>query len=58
MSFSLCFWILMLLWAVFGIFPGWPRGENVKYGPFAGTIILFVLIGLLGWKTFGPPIHG
>ena len=56
MPLSLLFWILMLLWAVFGVFPNWPKGE-ASYFPFAGSLLLFVLIGLLGWQVFGAAIH-
>lgn len=53
MTISLVFWILMLLWLVLGL-------SAVRYpnlGP-AGNLLLFLLLLLLGWKLFGPPIHG
>lgn len=57
MTLNLLFWILMLLWLVFGIVPTFPRGEKPVYWPFAGSVLMFVLVGLLGWQTFGPAIH-
>jgi len=46
----------MLLWLVFGIWSGWPMtGANVR--PLGGTLLLFILLVLLGWRAFGPPIH-
>ena len=57
MQISLLFWILMLLWAIFGVAPTFPRGENVTYWGFAGSLLLFVLIGLLGWQVFGAAVH-
>ena len=53
MSFGLVFWILMLLWLVFGAWRDWPN--HVAMG---GTLLAFVLFLLLGWRVFGPPIHG
>lgn len=53
MSFALLFYILLLLWVVLGtwaIAPNWRAG-----GP---NLLLFVLFLILGWKVFGPPIHG
>ena len=54
MTFGLAFWILMLLWLVLGLavhyYPAW--------GPWPGTILLFILLLLLGWKVFGAPLHG
>jgi hypothetical protein len=47
----------MLIWLVFGIFvhvyPSWG-----PYDVWVGTLLLFVLLLLLGWKVFGPPLHG
>jgi len=53
MSFSLVFWILMLLWLIGGIYQnypnlGWPAGHN---------LLLFILLLLLGWSVFGAPIR-
>ena len=54
MTLGLMFWILMLLWVVLSLavhyYPGW--------GPWPGTILLFLLFLCLGWKVFGAPIHG
>ncbi len=61
MQLNLLFWILMLFWAIFGVFPTWPRtaaaGTRPDYWPFAGSLLLFVLIGLLGWQVFGAAVH-
>jgi hypothetical protein len=53
MTFGLAFWILMLLWLVFGTWRSWP--DNYAVG---SNLMLFILMLLLGWKTFGAPIHG
>jgi len=62
MSFPLVYWILMLLWLVFGLWSNWPAtpgtpGAPRVFRPLGGTLLLFVLLILLGWKNFGPPIH-
>ncbi len=53
MTFALAYWILMLIWLVFGLWHAYPN-----YGAFGGNLLLFVLLVLSGWKVFGPPIHG
>jgi hypothetical protein len=59
MSIGLIFWILMLIWFVFGLVWNWPGGGAVgPWGPIGNTILLFILFLLLGWKIFGAPIHG
>ena len=60
MTRGLIFWVLMLIWCVFGIlgFSGLATGSyhNVVAG---GSFVLdFVLFLLLGWQVYGPPVHG
>jgi hypothetical protein len=55
MSLGLLFWILMLLWVV-------GYGYWTSRGPFAWpvagpNILFFVLLLILGWKTFGSPVQ-
>lgn len=51
------FWMLMILYAVFGIFPNFPN-DNSGWKPFGGSLLLFILLFLLGWRTFGFVIQG
>jgi len=56
MTLGLAFWVLMLIWAVFGILTHF----GIVYGVYSATanvVLLFVLFLLLGWATFGPPLH-
>lgn len=57
MTLGLCFWILMLLWLIFGL-AVWRGAVAGAYAPLGGTLLLFILLLLLGWHAFGPPIHG
>ena len=56
MYIGLAFWIIMLIWLVFGLLIHFGIVDGVYAG--ANVILLFVLFALLGWKTFGPPLHG
>lgn len=59
MGRRLAFWVLMLIWLIFGMWNYWPSGMGeYRYAPLATPLLLFVIIGLLGWKVFGPPIQG
>lgn len=57
MSIGLLFWILMILWFVFG----WVYQTNPavfgSYGWFGNSLLLFILLFLLGWHEFGFVIH-
>jgi hypothetical protein len=53
MSLGLAFYVLMLFWLIYGIWWNWPNHYAV-----GGSLMAFFLFLLLGWKVFGPPIHG
>jgi hypothetical protein len=50
---AIAFWVLMLLWLVLGVITSWPNKAAV-----GNSVLLFLLFGLLGWKVFGPALHG
>ena len=55
MTFGLVFWILMLLWLIYGFWGYWaPGNPNWQWG---NALLLFILFLLLGWKVFGAPVH-
>ncbi len=51
---GILFWFFMLLWLFGGFY--WHREDfNAgRYGIFGGNLLLFIIIGLLGWRVFGP----
>lgn len=53
MTFALCYWILMLVWLVFFLLTN-PISNWRQAG---GPVLIFILLLLLGWKVFGPPLH-
>lgn len=54
MSLGFLFWLLMIIWLIFGF---WQWGP-ANYAPFGGHLLLWVLLALLGIHVFGWPIHG
>jgi len=57
MGFGLVYWILMLLWLVFGLWSNRAAFASGQYMPLGGDLMLFVLLLLLGWRVFGAPVH-
>lgn len=53
MTLALCFYICMLLWLLLGLRSNWPN-----LGAGGHDLLLFIVILLLGWRTFGPPLQG
>lgn len=57
MPIGVLFWVLMILWLLFGLY--WNRNDlrGGHYGVMGGNLVLFLLLGLLGWKVFGPVLQ-
>jgi hypothetical protein len=55
MTIGTIFWVLMLIWLVFGVV---SRTSPImgRY-PWAGDLLIFILLFLLGWHDFGFIVH-
>jgi hypothetical protein len=61
MTRGLLFWVLMILWLVFGIFYFWPSAGGsgfVVFAPMGNHLLEFVLFAIVGWQVFGPAVKG
>jgi hypothetical protein len=56
MTLGLAYWVLMLIWLVFGLLTHFGM-VGTAIGPVADIVLLFFLFLLLGWQVFGPPLH-
>jgi hypothetical protein len=57
MPLGLLFWVLMILWLVFGFWQ-WRPNLPTNYAPFGGHILLWILLFIIGWRIFGFVIQG
>ncbi len=58
MSIGFVFWLLMVLWIVFGGAVMYPRCTPEGRAGFLGnSLFLFILLFLIGWKIFGFILH-
>ncbi len=55
MSIGLLFWVLMILW--FFSWMGTRWGGLAGPWLYAGELLMFVLLFLLGWHAFGFVVH-
>lgn len=61
LTISFIYWLLMLLWVIFGIVWYWPRVPTPAPAPRSyafGHVLIFVLFFILGYAEFGWPIGG
>jgi hypothetical protein len=56
MTLGLAFYVLMLIWFVFGALV-WS-GNAGPYANVGNSLLMFCLFLLLGWRVFGAPLHG
>ena len=56
MTLSLCYWILMLIWLVWGVLTHFAL-VSAPYTAGVNVVLLFILFLLLGWQVFGAPLH-
>jgi hypothetical protein len=52
MAMGAIFWMLMILWLVFGAYWYWPADRNAV-GPIGGHFLTWICLFLLGWRVFG-----
>jgi hypothetical protein len=58
MPIGLLFWILMVIWLLFGLMWNWPGYNRFgAYAPIGNSLLLFILLLLLGWHEFGQPLR-
>ena len=56
MPIGLAFWVIMLIWLVFGLLTHFGI-MAVAWAVTANAVLLFILFFLLGWKVFGFMLH-
>ena len=54
MTLGLAFWIIMLLWFIFGAYAAWSTPHAIL--PLGHNVLVFLLFLLLGWQVFGAPL--
>lgn len=58
MSRGLIFWVLMLIWFVFGVLNISGMAGTYQHAVLLGSTLLdFILFLLLGWQVYGPPVR-
>lgn len=57
MSIGLLFWVIMVIWIISWAATTWG-GQTWPWALHASTFLFFILLFLLGWKTFGFIIQG
>lgn len=57
MSIGLLFWVIMVIWIISWLATNWG-GQSWPWAIHASSLLFFILLFLLGWKTFGFIVQG
>lgn len=58
MLISTLFWIIWLICLIFGGVGVFRSADDNRWYGGGFSLVVWVLLGLLGWATFGAPIKG
>jgi hypothetical protein len=56
MSLAILFWVLYIVAIIFGAYLGYTPGQPYTFKTWGGSLLVFVLFGILGWAVFGAPV--
>lgn len=57
MTLAVLFWVLYIVALIFGVYTGYAPGQPYAFKMWGGSLLVFVLFGILGWAVFGGPVH-
>lgn len=57
MSLAVFFWLLYVIAVLAGLYLNYEAGQPLWYRRAGGYLLIWVLLGILGYATFGPVIH-
>jgi hypothetical protein len=58
MDIGFLFWLIMVLWIIFYGIGNWGPATAQTYYARGGSLPLFILLFLLGWRVFGFILRG
>jgi len=56
MPLPILFWVIMIVWLVFGLWSSYTPGQPYPFRAGAHSFLLFILFSILGWAQFGAPV--
>lgn len=54
MSKGILFWVLMIIWLIFGSYVGYSGG--LTWVHTSGSLLPWLCVALTGWQVFGSPV--
>ena len=58
MTLTILFWMIYILALLFGFWSNYEANQPLWLKRAGGHLVLWLLVGIIGYRIFGPPIHG
>jgi TctA family transporter len=59
MTLSILFWVLYVVSILFSLYTNQVNNQPFPFRTWAGSsLIVFILLGILGWAVFGSVVKG
>jgi hypothetical protein len=58
MPLGILFWVIYIISLVFNMWASQVPGQPFTYRQWGGSLLFYVLVGILGWKVFGAAVSG
>ncbi len=57
MPLGLFFWVIYIIAVLFGFWANYEAAQPLWYRRAGAYLILWLLVGVIGWQVFGAAIH-
>jgi membrane protein YdbS with pleckstrin-like domain len=57
MPLGIFFWVLYIISLIIGFWGYYEPAQPTWYRRAGGYIVLWILVGILGWSVFGPAVR-
>lgn len=58
MTLGILFWMIYIIALFFSAWSNYETGQPFPLKRAGSHFVLWVLIGIVGWRIFGSPVHG
>jgi len=58
MTRGMLFWVIFIIGTLFGLYVDYTPGQPYPFKRGMWVVVIFILLGLLGWSVFGPAVKG
>jgi hypothetical protein len=57
MPLGILFWVVYVIAILFGVWSNYATSDPLWFRRAGAYLVLWLLVGVLGWETFGPVVH-